>query len=123
MVEGGMFCALSSADMASVVRDAKQTICFAGPGIHLPVAQAMRDAISRLGPEMITMCLDFDERVMRMGYGSIEAVAFLRDAGISVRSASGMRTGFHKPRLRGLGRSRLRLRQQQRKVRQGTAAA
>lgn len=48
----------------------------------------------RLGPEMLTVCLDFDERVMRMGYGEIGAVQLLREAGISVRSAPGLRTAL-----------------------------
>ncbi|MBV5332149.1 hypothetical protein JZU54_00875, partial [bacterium] len=35
---------------------------------------------------MLIVCLDFDERVMRMGYGEIDAVKLLRDAKVSVRS-------------------------------------
>ena len=27
-----------------------------------------------LGSEMLAVCLDFDDRVMRMGYGDVEAV-------------------------------------------------
>ena len=64
------------------------------PGIQMEVAHALLDVLARLGPEMLTVCLDFDERVMRMGYGSIEAVKLLRDAGIVVRSAPRMRTGL-----------------------------
>lgn len=90
----GLFCALASSDMADFVRQARSSVCFAGPGIQIVVARAVADVASRLGPEMITVCLDFDERVMRMGYGSIEAVGLLRDAGINVRSAPGMRTGL-----------------------------
>jgi hypothetical protein len=48
----------------------------------------------RHGPELVTVLLDFDERVMRMGFGDLAAVAALRDAGIAVRSTSGLRTGF-----------------------------
>jgi hypothetical protein len=36
-------------------------------------AQAMTVVASRLGVEMVTVCLDFDERVMRMGFGDMEA--------------------------------------------------
>lgn len=90
----GLFCALASTGMADFVRQAQSSVCFAGPGIQVVVAQAIVDVASRLGPEMITVCLDFDERVMRMGYGAIKAVELLRDAGIAVRSAPGMRTGL-----------------------------
>jgi hypothetical protein len=70
----GLFCALGSTGMAQFVREAQSSVCFAGPGIQLEVASAIVDVASRLGPEMITVCLDFDERVMRMGYGDIKAV-------------------------------------------------
>ena len=90
----GLFCALASTGMADFIRQAQSAVCFAGPGIQVVIAQAIVDVASRLGPEMITVCLDFDERVMRMGYGAIKAVELLRDAGIAVRSAPGMRIGL-----------------------------
>lgn len=43
---------------------------------------------------MVTVCLDFDERVMRLGYGSLEAVKTLRDAEIIVGSVAGLRTAL-----------------------------
>lgn len=94
MSDDSMFCTLTSADMAEFIGRAARSICFAGPGIQLPVAHAMVKASARLGPEVINICLDFNERVMRMGYGSIEAVSLLNDAGIAVRSAPGIRTGL-----------------------------
>jgi hypothetical protein len=44
--------------------------------------------------EMLTVCLDFDERVMRMGYGEIGAVQLLRMLTSVVRSAPGLRTAL-----------------------------
>lgn len=38
----------------------------------------------RLGKEMLAVSLDFDDRVMRMGYGDIGAVTLLLDAGFAV---------------------------------------
>ena len=89
-----LFCTLRSADLARLIRFASQAVCYAGPGIQPEVAIAMVETGSRLGPEMLTVCLDFDERVMRMGYGEIGAVKLLLDAGISVRSAPGLRTAL-----------------------------
>ena len=54
----------------------------------------MAEAAARLGAEMLTVCLDFDERAMRMGYGDIGAVKLLRDTGISVRSTRSVRTAL-----------------------------
>ena len=73
---------------------AQRAICFAAPGIQLEPANALAEMAHRIGPEMITVCLDFDERVMRMGFGELEAVKILRDAGIVVRSTSRLRTGL-----------------------------
>lgn len=89
-----LFCSLSSKRIADLIRSAKRAVCYAGPGIQTDVAQAMVETGNRLGTEMLTVCLDFDERVMRMGYGDIGAVKLLRDAGISVRSAAGLRTAL-----------------------------
>jgi hypothetical protein len=89
-----LFCTLRYADIALLIRSAKQAVCYAAPGVQPEVAKAMVDTSARLGPEMLTVCLDFDERVMRMGYGEIDAVKLLREAGISVRSAPGLRTAL-----------------------------
>lgn len=89
-----LFCKLSSAEIARIIRSAKKAVCYAAPGVQPDVAQAMVEASIRLGPEMLTVCLDFDERVMRMGYGDITAVQLLRDAGINVRSAPGLRSAL-----------------------------
>lgn len=89
-----LFCTLSGDEMAYLIASAQQSVCYAGPGIQIEVAKALVDAVSCLGLEMLTVCLDFDERVMRMGYGDIAAVQLLRDAGIAVRSAPGLRTAL-----------------------------
>ncbi len=94
MSTDALFCTLNSDGIAHFIRSAKQSVCYAGPGIQKEVAQAMLEVVSRLGPEMLTVCLDFDERVMRMGYGTINAVALLRNGGIAVRSAPGLRTAL-----------------------------
>lgn len=94
MSADALFCSLSSSRIAELIRSAQRSVCYAGPGIQPDVAQAMVETSCRLGTGMLTVCLDFDERVMRMGYGEIGAVKLLRDAGISVRSVPGLRTAL-----------------------------
>jgi hypothetical protein len=94
MSTDALFCSLSSQSIADLIRSAQQAVCYAAPGIQSDVAHAMMETGGRLGLEMLTVCLDFDERVMRMGYGEIGAVQLLRDAGVSVRSAPGLRTAL-----------------------------
>lgn len=94
MTTDSLFCSLSSQSIADFIRSARQSVCYAAPGIQPDVAQAMVEIGGQLGPEMLTVCLDFDERVMRMGYGEIGAVKLLRDAKVNVRSSPGLRTAL-----------------------------
>ena len=77
------FLALTSDDLNNLFNAAQRTICYAGPGIRQSTADAIVAAAKRIGPELVTVCLDFDERVFRMGFGDFEAVRTLKDAGIT----------------------------------------
>lgn len=92
--QGSMFCNLTSQDMARYIRSAKESACYAAPGIQSEVAGAIADVAQRLGPEMTSVSLDFDERVIRMGFGSIDGVSKLRDKGVAIQSCPGLRTGL-----------------------------
>ena len=63
-----LFCSMSSSKIADMIRSARHSVCYAAPGVQLEVAKAMMMAGATLGREMLTVCLDFDERIMRMGY-------------------------------------------------------
>ncbi|MBM4073505.1 MAG: hypothetical protein FJ271_31970 [Planctomycetes bacterium] len=89
-----LFRSLDSAAIASAIRKAQHSVCYAAPGIQQEPARAMAELAKRIGPELITVCLDFDERVMRMGFGDLAAVKTVRDAGIMVNSTPGLRTGL-----------------------------
>ena len=89
-----LFCTLDSPGIAEIIRSAQRSVCYAAPGVQTDPAQALVEVARRLGVEMITACLDFDERVMRMGFGDLDAVKCLRVAGIAVRHAPGLRTAL-----------------------------
>lgn len=91
MISNALFHTLTPDDIARFIASAERVVCYAGPGIQDDAAQALLGVMYRIGPEMLTVCLDFDERVMRMGYGSLEAISLLRDAGVIVHSAAGLR--------------------------------
>jgi len=94
MNNDGLFCHLSSARIADLIRAAQSSVCYAGPGIQVEPAKAMAEVAGRIGPELLTVSLDFDERVMRMGYGDIAAVQVLRDAGIVINNSPGLRSAL-----------------------------
>ena len=89
-----IFLSLNSIEVAKLIRAARRSVCFAAPGILREPANAMVEVAARIGPELVTVCLDFDEKVMRMGFGEMEAVNSLRNANIEVRTVQGMRTGL-----------------------------
>ncbi|MEZ5643627.1 MAG: hypothetical protein R3E99_00425 [Burkholderiaceae bacterium] len=94
MNSDALFCSLSQSRIAELVRSARQAVCYAAPGIQIELAQAMVEVAARLGKELLTVSLDFEDRVMRMGYGSVDAIKLLLDAGIAVQSAPGLRTAL-----------------------------
>lgn len=94
MSNAPLFCHLSTEKITELIQDAKESVCYAGPGIQVKPAQAMSDVAKRLGPEMVTVTLDFDEHVMRMGYGDIEAVKILKEADIVINSTPSLRSAL-----------------------------
>lgn len=91
---GALFCSVDSAAIADDIRAAQHSICYAAPGIQIEPARAIKEVAARIEPHLITVCLDFDERVFRMGFGDLAAVKELKGAGIDVRSTPGLRTGL-----------------------------
>ena len=89
-----LFLSLDSSQLARKITRAVQNVNYAAPGILEEPAEALAARARKIGPEMITVCLDFDERVMRMGFGTLNAVKVLRDAGIEIHTMSGLRTGL-----------------------------
>ena len=89
-----LFCTLDSQRIADLILSAKRFVCYAGPGIQKTPAIAMVKIAREIGSEMVSVALDFNERVMRMGFGDIDSVKILRDAGIIVRDAPGLRTAL-----------------------------
>jgi hypothetical protein len=76
-----LLCTLDSQRIAHLMGSAERFVYYAGPGVQMAPAQAMAEVADRLGVEMVTVALDFDERVMRMGFGDMETVKTLRAAG------------------------------------------
>ncbi len=89
-----LFSALSSGRIAALIRSATNRVVYAAPGIQDQAAAALAEqAQSLLSPEL-TISLDFDERTLRMGYGSLAAMEILRAAGIELKHSPGFRSGI-----------------------------
>jgi hypothetical protein len=77
MMPEPLFRSLDSAAIADEIFQARRSVCYAAPGVQKEPAEAMAALARRIGPELITVCIDFDERVMRMGFGELSAVKIL----------------------------------------------
>ena len=85
---------LSSRRMASLIRGASHRVIYAAPGIQLQTAKAVAERFGELRQLSVTVSLDFDEHTLRMGYGSLEGVEAIRNAGIEPSHFPGLRCGI-----------------------------
>lgn len=89
-----LFLSLGFGQLAAEIGKAERAVCYAAPGIQELAGTALAAAAARLGPKWVTVFIDFDENVLRMGFGTFEAVAAVRKAGVAVQSTPGLRTGL-----------------------------
>jgi hypothetical protein len=94
MSTSSILSALSSRRAASLIRGAQRRVIYAAPGIQPEVAQAIVARVSEFMPLDLTVGLDFDEQTLRMGYGTLDGVDSLRQAGIEPTHCPGLRCGI-----------------------------
>ncbi|MGE3776313.1 MAG: hypothetical protein AB7F89_03945 [Pirellulaceae bacterium] len=70
--------------LALLVTQARTRVVFVAPGISVVVAQAISDAWPRLGAAGLTVILDVDPEVCRLGYGTLEGLKAVREAATAV---------------------------------------
>jgi hypothetical protein len=84
---------MSDPKMASLIDEAMHRVAVATPAIRKETARALEGAIARLGRDNVGVVLDCHEEVFRLGYGDIDSLKKLREAGCAVRQAPGLRIG------------------------------
>ena len=90
-----VFLAIHPARLKSLIDAAKERVVFAAPGVDETISEALVAAAERLqGPSAVTVVLDVDPEVCRLGYGTIGGIEKLRDKGVQVRQATGLRIGL-----------------------------
>lgn len=94
MKNESFFQQINSKELQKLISGTKGSLCYAAPGIQVGPATSIVDLSKRIGCECILVFLDVDESVLRMGYGDIEAITSLEQAGIVVQDISGLRNGL-----------------------------
>lgn len=66
--------------LIDAIHRATQRVVMIGPGVWPPLANALAQAWQRLGPKAVTVILDVDPEICRMGYGSLEGLEIVQNA-------------------------------------------
>ena len=85
---------INSEVLCEIIAQTKKSLCYAAPGIQKIPAVEIVTLSKNIGPELISVFLDIDENVLRMGYGTLEAIKLLQDNGIKIQHISGLRNGL-----------------------------
>lgn len=93
-MENTFFRQINSTEICKMVEATQSNLCYAAPGIQLEPAKFIVNLAKKIGLESIFVFLDVNENVLRMGYGELEAINILREAGIQVGSIDGLRNGL-----------------------------
>jgi hypothetical protein len=88
---------VNDSNLINFIANASRRVVYIAPGISEAVADALSDAWPRLGPQRVSVILDADPEVCRLGYGTIGGLQRVRDAaskvGVQVGHQAGLRIG------------------------------
>lgn len=84
--------------LIALISAATRRVVYLAPGVSVEVAKALASKWSSLGKEAVSVMLDVDPEVFRLGYGDFEALWFLqqtaRSVGAVVLQRPGVRIGL-----------------------------
>jgi len=83
--------------LIQLISDATRRLVYMAPGLSEGVAEALAGKWRRLGPKSVTVVLDVDPEVCRLGFGTLKGLekvfAAARELGAEVRQQPGLRIG------------------------------
>ena len=68
---------VNDATLIKLISQAKQRVVFVAPGVHQPVAEALGKRLAEVDRLQVTVVIDPDEDVCRIGYGDAKGLALL----------------------------------------------
>lgn len=91
------FCAIDDNALIGLIRSAQKRIVFIAPGLHKRVAEALGKRFEEVDKLDVTVVIDPDEEVCRIGYGEEEGLRLVNEYAsknfIGLRSQPGLRVG------------------------------
>src|ERR1700733_2394229 len=91
---GALVISLDDGQLIELIQAARRGIFFAGPGMSLVVANAIRIRWNEMGPDAVQIILDADPEICRLGYGTVEALRVLHETARRLGSALLLRPGI-----------------------------
>ncbi len=88
------FTSLDTSKLTRIIRSAGKSVIYAAPGVRLDVAKALVEVATRLGSEMLIVCLDVSEQSLRLGFGDLAAIKLLNQHKIVVNNIDHLRFGL-----------------------------
>lgn len=80
--------------LITAIRRASERVVLISPGVWPPVAEAVAAAWEKLGRDRVTVILDVDPEICRIGYGSLEGIQILQSAAAKQGEALGQEPGI-----------------------------
>lgn len=80
--------------LINAIRRASERVVLISPGVWPPVADAVAAAWEKLGRDRVTVILDVDPEICRIGYGSLEGIQILQSAAAKQGEALGQEPGI-----------------------------
>ncbi|MDA1276711.1 MAG: hypothetical protein O2960_22055 [Verrucomicrobia bacterium] len=71
---------ISESDVIAAVKSARKRVVFLAPGLSEAVAAVLTEAWQRLPPEAVSVILDVDPEIIRLGYGTLEGLKQIQEA-------------------------------------------
>lgn len=84
--------------LTNFIRQARKKIVYVAPGVSKKVAEALGQRFPDLGKLSITLIVDLDAEVYRLGYGDLEGLALIKELAdehvLELRQQPGVRIGL-----------------------------
>lgn len=82
---------LNTEKMCQLVNSAKKHITFIGPALSQELAAVLVKKHQLLGGQCVTIVLDYNEAIFRLGYGDHEAIELLQESNVPIRKQADLR--------------------------------
>jgi len=92
------FTVINDDTLAHAIRNCRNRLVYVAPGISLAIAQALGERVTQRDRLAVTVIIDLDPEVYRLGYGTPEGLKALQqittDNGLELRYQAGLRVGL-----------------------------